>query len=236
MYMWNAVESWKSNDLIFWIQSVYIYIFFHLLVCWASFMFMMYIKQCFHIRRAGTTSNCDKQMMWDNWHLCDHTTSQSRRQLTSLFLRFGCGMIQYVSRCTICTRTVCINNMYIKHYISLKWSLDWPWTSMVLEHSYHFVLHVNFKIWSLNLICIDLHSKFKITMMSCPTSSGDKGAISLDYVYNPLFSIMSSSSPKKTQNILLEIQSVNLSTCDQTVKPRWWKLKCEFTVSCYLHA
>ncbi len=67
----------------------------------------------------------------------------------------------------------CVNSTYIKHSISLKRSLDPPRTSTVLEHSYYFtdVFHVNFKIWGLNLICIDLHGKFKIAMTSCPTSS-----------------------------------------------------------------
>ncbi len=96
------------------------------------------------------------------------------RQLTSLFLRLGCGMIYYVSQYTICTRTVCVNSSYIKRSISLKRSLDRPRTSTVLEHSYYLtdVLHVNFEISSVNLICIDLHGKLKIAMTSCPPSSG----------------------------------------------------------------
>ncbi len=50
---------------------------------------------------------------------------------------------------------------------------------MVLEHSYYFTddLHVNFKIWCLNLICIDLHGKLKIAMMSSPTSSVKRVAL-----------------------------------------------------------
>ncbi len=68
---------------------------------------------------------------------------------------------------------VCVNSTYIKHSISWKRSLDRPQTSTVLEHSYYFtdVLHVNFKIWGLNLNCIDLHGKLKIAMTSCPTTS-----------------------------------------------------------------
>ena len=62
--------------------------------------------------------------------------------------------------------------VYIKHSLSLKRSLVRPRISTVLEHSYYLtVLHVNLKIWSINLISIDLHGKFKITMTSCPTSS-----------------------------------------------------------------
>ncbi len=90
---------------------------------------------------------------------------------------------KYVSQYTICTLTVRVNSTYIKHSISLNWSLDRPRTSTVLEHSYHFtdILHVNFKIWGLNLICIDLHGKLKIAMTSCPPSSGRKS----DYFYYP---------------------------------------------------
>ena len=98
-----------------------------------------------------------------------YNPSAVRCQLTSLFPKLGCRMIEYVSRYTI----IHANSTYIKHSISLKRSLDRPRTSTVLEHSYYFtdVSHVNLKIWGLNLICIDLHSKLKIALTSCPTTS-----------------------------------------------------------------
>ncbi len=68
---------------------------------------------------------------------------------------------------------VCLNSTCIKRSISLKRSWDRPWKSTVLEHQHCFtdVLHVNYKIWSQNLIRIDLHGNYKITMTSCPSGS-----------------------------------------------------------------
>ena len=45
--------------------------------------------------------------------------------------------------------------------------------------SYYFtdVLDVNLNFEALNLICIDLYGKLKITMTSCPTSSGKTSTV-----------------------------------------------------------
>ena len=90
--------------------------------------------------------------------------------------------------------------------------------------------HVFMMLWLVKPFARDvIHDLTALTnvLLKAKSIDRDEGAISLDHVYNPLLRWRLCHRLETTTSF--PASAVDLTTCDQTVWPRWRKLKCEFT-------
>ena len=127
---------------------------------------MLWFAETLHLWSVFTVT-LENITLFPQYQMMVDMTAQLHKTMNTLLTDMLQNDMLLVSVHTKLLKYVHLNSMLTKHSIFLNWSEDWARTFILFDRS----LHVNLNIWSLNLICTDIHGNYKIMMMSCPPSS-----------------------------------------------------------------